>query len=372
MRKQYKYTENDILYMKRAIELAAKGTGSVSPNPLVGAVIVKDGEIIGEGYHEKFGGQHAEINAISNANKPVDAATIYLNLEPCSHYGKTPPCSLALIDNKISKVIIAMTDPNPLVAGKGIQMLENHGIEVSVGLLEDEAKKLNEIFIKFITTKLPFVALKTAMSLDGKIATSTGDSKWISNEASRSFVHHLRNKYSAIMVGVDTVINDNPSLTCRIPGQSTRNPVRIITDTKLRIPLNSKVINCETARTIIVTGPNADVIKINKLKTKGVEFISTPLKNNSVDLNKLMKKLGELNIDSVLLEGGGTLNFSAINEGIVDKTYSFIAPKFIGGKEAKTPIEGEGIEKVADAFDIENISLQHFGNDIMITGYISK
>ncbi len=371
-REQHKFTETDIRYMKQAFELAAKGTGFVNPNPLVGAVIVKDGEIISEAYHEKFGGHHAEINAINNAKKPVDGATIYLNLEPCSHFGKTPPCSLALIENKIGKVVIAMTDPNPLVSGKGIKMLKDHGIEVTVGILEDEAKKLNEVFIKFITTGLPFAVLKTAMSLDGKIASSTGNSRWISNETSRKFVHHLRNKYSAIMVGVETVINDDPLLTCRILGQSTGNPVRIITDTKLRIPLNSKVINSENARTIIVTGPDADVRKINKLKNKGVEFVSTHLKNNRVDLNELMKKLGKLNIDSVLIEGGGTLNFSAIYEGIVDKIYSFIAPKFIGGKEAKTPIEGKGVEKVADAFEIENISLQNFDNDIMITGYIRK
>ena len=199
-REQHKFTETDIHYMKQAFELADRGTGFVNPNPLVGAVIVKDGEIISEAYHEKFGGHHAEINAINNAKKPVDGATIYLNLEPCSHFGKTPPCSLALIENKIGKVVIAMTDPNPLVSGKGIKMLKDHGIEVTVGILEDEAKKLNEVFIKFITTGLPFAVLKTAMSLDGKIASSTGNSRWISNETSRKFVHHLRNKYSAIMV----------------------------------------------------------------------------------------------------------------------------------------------------------------------------
>lgn len=358
--------------MQKALELASKGLGFVNPNPLVGAVIVKNGELISEGYHELYGGPHAEVNAIRNTKEDLEGATIYLNLEPCSHHGNTPPCSLALIQNKFNRVVIAMTDPNPLVAGKGIEMLRKNGIEVVTGILEDKARLLNEVFIKYITSGEPFVAMKTAMSLDGKIATSNGDSKWISNEDSRKFVHQLRNNYAAIMVGVETVIKDDPSLTCRIPGRKTKNPCRIIVDTHLRIPSRAKVLNQDNTRTIIATGPDPDISKLKELKSNGTELISTGLKNNRVNLGELHKKLGESNIDSILIEGGGTLNFSALQEGIVDKTYSFIAPKFIGGKDAITSVEGNGIDKIAEAFEIRDLSLRQFGSDILISGYLKK
>lgn len=356
-------------YMKRALELAKLGEGRVNPNPLVGAVIVKDGRIIGEGYHKAFGGPHAEVNAFSNALEDVTGAHMYVTLEPCSHYGKTPPCAKAIVEKRIKKVTIAMKDPNPMVSGNGIDILRKNGIEVEVGVMEEEAKALNEIFIKYITTKLPFCILKTASTLDGKISTFTGDSKWITGEKSREYVHQIRNKISSIMVGIETVIKDNPSLTTRIKEKKGRNPIRIIIDSKGRIPLDAKLLY-EEGSTIIVTTQKASEEKLIKLKELGVEIIKTPLKNERVDLVYLMKELGERKIDSILLEGGGTLSYSALKEGIVDKVMTFIAPKIIGGRDSKTPVEGDGIEFMKDAINLKSIEVQRFDEDILIQGYL--
>lgn len=355
--------------MRRALELAKLGIGAVNPNPLVGAVIVRKGEIIGEGYHKAYGGPHAEVNAFNNAVEDVRNAHMYVTLEPCSHYGKTPPCAKAIVEKGIKKVTISMMDPNPLVSGKGIEILKNNGIEVEVGLLEEESRKLNEIFIKYITTKEPFCIMKTASTLDGKIATVTGDSKWVTNEKSREYVHYTRHRLSAIMVGVDTVIKDNPSLTTRLKDTKGRNPLRIIVDSSARIPFDSKVFK-EEGRTIIATTEKASKDKLNSIKELGGEIIITPLKEDRVDLNFLMKRLGEEKIDSVLLEGGGTLNYSALRAGIVDKVMTFIAPKIIGGALAKTPVAGEGIEFMKDAINLKDINITRFDDDILIEGYL--
>jgi diaminohydroxyphosphoribosylaminopyrimidine deaminase/5-amino-6-(5-phosphoribosylamino)uracil reductase len=363
----------DIQFMKRALDLAKKGEGYTSPNPMVGAVIVKDGRIIGEGYHEKYGSHHAEINAFNNATEDVEGATIYVTLEPCSHYGKTPPCANKIVEKKIKKAVVCLQDPNPLVSGKGIELLRSNGIEVVTGVLEQEGKKLNEVFLKYITTKFPFVFLKTAMTLDGKIAAYTGDSKWITNEESRQFVHQLRHKASGIMVGLGTILADDPMLNTRLKDKKGKDPHRIIVDTHARTPLTAKILNMDTdADTIIAVSDNADQEKVRLLEKKGAEIIVTPLKNGHVDLLYLMKELGERKIDSILLEGGGTLNFSALESGIVDKLYAFMAPKIIGGSEAKTPVEGKGISSIKDAIQVENIELQRFGSDVMIEGYIKK
>jgi len=363
----------DLKYMKRALELAKKGEGYTSPNPLVGAVIVKDGKIIGEGYHEKYGSYHAEVNAFLNAKEDVKGATMYVTLEPCSHYGKTPPCANKIVEKGIKKVVIAHKDPNDKVAGRGINILKENGIEVVTGVLEEESRKLNEIFLKYITTKLPFSILKTAMTLDGKIASRTGDSKWITNEESRNYVHKLRQKLSAIMVGIGTIIADDPYLTTRLEGVPSRDPIRIVVDTKARIPLEANVLNLNSnARTIVAVTELAPAEKLQKIKDKGGEVIITPLKNNKVDLNYLMKALGEKGIDSILIEGGSELNFSAIEAGIVDKVNAFIAPKIIGGNMAKTPIGGQGIELMKNALILNNIDIQRFGDDLMIEGYIRK
>ncbi|KMT21003.1 bifunctional diaminohydroxyphosphoribosylaminopyrimidine deaminase/5-amino-6-(5-phosphoribosylamino)uracil reductase RibD [Clostridium cylindrosporum] len=356
-------------YMKIAIDLAKKGKGKVNPNPLVGAVIVKNEKIIAEGYHMVYGEAHAEVNAFNNATCDVEGATMYVTLEPCSHFGKTPPCADKIIEKKIKRVVIGSLDPNPLVAGNGIKKLKEAGIEVEAGVLESECNELNEVFMKYIVSKKPFVVMKCAMSLDGKIATSYGESKWITGEASRGDVHETRNELSGIMVGVNTVIKDNPELTCRI--ENGRNPVRIIVDSTLRIPLESKVVTeVYKAKTIIATTKKASEDKIKILEDKGVTILIVNLKNDKVDLNDLMIKLGELKIDSILLEGGATLNFSALDEGIVDKVQMYIAPKIIGGEMSKTPVGGNGIEALKDAYKLRNLTTRVLGDDILIEGYI--
>lgn len=356
--------------MKLALDLAKKGIGLVNPNPMVGAVIVKDNKIIGKGYHEKYGQNHAEVNAIKSATESIEGSTMYVTLEPCSHYGNTPPCVDRIIKNKISKVVIASHDPNPLVSGRGIKKLRENGIEVVTGILDDENKRLNEVFMKYIIEKIPFVVMKIAMSLDGKICTASGHSKWISCDKSREEVHKLRGNLSAILVGVNTVIKDNPKLTCRIEGG--KNPIRIITDSTLRIPLESNVINDNQSRTIIVTTDRADYKKAEELKSRGIELLFTNSKENRVDLKDMIRKLGELKIDSILLEGGSQLNFSALNEGIVDKVQFYIAPKIIGGVNSKTPIEGLGIDKLSDCFKLKNMITSNIGEDVLIEGYIDK
>ncbi|MBS4538941.1 bifunctional diaminohydroxyphosphoribosylaminopyrimidine deaminase/5-amino-6-(5-phosphoribosylamino)uracil reductase RibD [Clostridium sp. D2Q-11] len=362
----------DIKYMKSAIELSKKGKGYTNPNPLVGAVIVKEDKIIGEGFHELYGGPHAEVNAFANAKEDIQGATMYVTLEPCSHFGKTPPCANNIVEKGISKVVIGMRDPNPLVAGKGIEILRNNGIEVKVGILEDEIKKVNEIFIKYITENKPFCILKTAMTLDGKIASSTGDSKWITNEVSRHYVHQIRHRVSAIMVGIGTVLSDDPQLTTRLDDGGV-DPIRVIVDTNGRIPLDAKVLNIKSkAKTIIATTEKIDKEKMKAIKEKGAEVIITPLKNERVDLDNLMFQLGKMKIDSVLLEGGSTLNYSALEQGIVDKVLSFIAPKIIGGKDAKTPVGGKGREKIEEAFILKNMTIARFSEDIIIEGYLGK
>lgn len=363
----------DIFYMKRALDLSLKGTGKTSPNPLVGAVIVKNGKIIGEGYHEYFGGPHAEVNAINNSHDDVEGATIYVTLEPCSHYGKTPPCANLLVEKKIARAVVAMIDPNPKVAGKGISILMQNGIEVVTGVLEEEARKTNEIFLKYIQEKIPFCIVKTAMTIDGKIATRTGESMWITNEKSRTYVHEIRNRVSGIMVGVNTIIKDNPSLTTRLKNGGT-DATRIIVDSSLRIPLDSNVLTIASdKKTIIATTDRADKEKIEKLKNfKNVQVIITPELDSRVDLCFLFEWLGSKGIDSVLVEGGSTLNFSIIERKLADKLIAFIAPKIIGGNEAKTPVGGKGFEHLKDAVLLKNLKISRFDDDIMVEAYVRK
>lgn len=357
-------------YMSLALNLAEKGRGKVNPNPLVGAVIVKNSKVIGKGYHKEYGREHAEVNAFNNLTERPDNATMYVTLEPCSHYGKTPPCVNKIIKNNIKRVVIGAIDDNPLVSRKGIKKLQDAGIELKVGVLEEECKKLNEVFFKYISTKRPFVLLKSAMSLDGKISTYSGESKWITNKKSREEVHKLRNDLMAILVGVDTIIKDNPKLTCRLDGG--RNPIRIVVDSTLRIPINSEVIKDKEARTIIATTKLAKEDKILNLKNSGIEVLIINSKNNRVDLDELMIKLGELNIDSILLEGGSTLNFSALEQGIVDKIQIYIAPKIIGGENSKTPVGGQGIDELKKAFNVKDLTYKAMGDDILLEGYIDK
>jgi len=354
--------------MERALELAKKGTGKVNPNPLVGAIIVKNGEIIGEGYHECYGEAHAERNAVKNANESVEDSTIYVTLEPCAHYGKTPPCVDLIIEKKFKKVVIGMLDPNELVAGKSIEKLEKNGVEVVVGVKEEECKKLNEIFIKYITSKSPFVILKSGMSLDGKIATYSGKSKWITSKESREDAQNLRNRLNSIMVGVNTVITDDPELTCRI--NNDKKLIRIVVDTNLRIPLDSKVINNKDKLTIIATTLNSNENKKQALRDLGIKVIEVSEKNNKVNLKELLRKLGQEGIDSVLIEGGGTLNFSALEENIVDKVIFYIAPKILGGENSKSCIAGIGFSELNQAVKLKDISYRKVGEDLVVEGYI--
>ncbi len=360
-------------FMKRALYLAEKGSGYVNPNPKVGAVIVKNGKIIGEGFHERFGENHAEINALNSAGENARGAEIYVTLEPCSHFGKTPPCARTLVKAGLKKVIIAMKDPNPIVSGRGIKILRENGIEVVLDVMKDEAEKLNEVFIKYITTKRPFVLMKSAVSLDGKIATTLGESKWISGEVSRQYVHKLRNNFMAIMVGIGTVISDDPLLTTRIENKKSKSPIAIILDSKLKVPLNSRIFTTLSERKIIIaTTEYSDKAKMAELKKMGILVIEIPSKCGHVNLKYLMNEIGKMGIDSILLEGGSKLNFSCIKENIVDKVMYFVAPKLVGGEKAKTSIEGEGIKSLSDAVKVNNMNSEKIGQDILLTGYVEK
>lgn len=361
---------NDEYYMNLAIELSKKAVGNVSPNPLVGAVIVKDDKIIGTGCHEKYGDPHAEVNALKNCIESPKGSTIYVTLEPCCHHGKQPPCVEAIIYSGISKVVIGAIDPNPKVKNKGVEILRNNNIEVITGVLEKECKKTNEIFFHYIKNKSPFVLLKYAMSLDGKIATYTGDSKWITGEESRNNVHLSRGIYSGIMVGIGTVTADNPMLNSRI--ENGKNPTRIICDTNLQILEDSNIVKtAKDIETIIATSSH-DYKKISKLEKLGCNILIVEKYKDHLDIKELMKKLGELKIDSILVEGGGTLNWSLLEQDLVDKVQAYIAPKIIGGKNSKTPIEGQGFEKIKDIVNLENCHITHFGKDFLIEGDVVK
>lgn len=364
-------------YMRRAIELAKKGSGHVNPNPLVGAVIVRDGEIIGEGYHECYGQLHAERNAIANAKKrgnSLEGSTIYVTLEPCCHYGKTPPCTEAIIEEKIARVVVGSDDPNPLVSGKGFQMLREKGIEVIPHFLKEECDAINHVFFHYIRTGTPYVAMKYAMTMDGKIACYTGDSKWVTGEESRAHVQTLRNHYKGIMAGIGTVLADDPMLNCRIEGG--RDPIRIIADSHLRIPMDSQLVRTAGQQPLIVAClPDADEEKTAQLQEKGVEVLRIPgvttaditeEQKEVISLPVLMKELGARKIDGILLEGGGQLNESALQAGIVDRIYCYIAPKIFGGAQAKTPVEGQGLTRAADAWKFNRIGMQEFGQDILL------
>lgn len=352
----------DIKYMQRAIELAKLGEGFTNPNPLVGAVIVKDGRIIGEGWHECYGGLHAERNALKNATEPVTGADMYVTLEPCSHYGKQPPCCEAVADAGIKNVYIGSDDPNPLVAGKGIRYLKEHGINVVTDVLKEECDEINKIFFHYITHKTPYIIMKTAMSIDGKCASYTGDSKWISNELSREDTHRTRKRVAGIMVGINTVLADNPMLNCRC--ENPKNPVRIICDSNLRIPLDCEIVKTAKDIPTYIATVSTDKDKEKLLADCGVNIIKTT--GERVDLYELMKVLGELKIDSVLVEGGAELHASMLEAGLVNKLEVYIAPKIIGGTESKPIVGGRGVELVRDAYMFKNPKITMFGEDIKI------
>jgi diaminohydroxyphosphoribosylaminopyrimidine deaminase/5-amino-6-(5-phosphoribosylamino)uracil reductase len=358
-------------YMRRAIELAKKGVGAVNPNPLVGAVIVKDGRIIGEGYHRKYGDLHAERDAFAHLTEDAEGAEMYVTLEPCCHFGKQPPCTQAIVEHGIKKVYVGSDDPNELVSGKGIAYLRENGILVETQMLKEECDSLNDIFFHYITKKTPYVMMKYAMTLDGKIATVTGKSKWITGEASRKRVQESRNRYMGIMAGINTVLADDPQLTCRIEGG--RNPVRIICDTNCRIPLDSNIVKTAkdvqtmlAVRNDIADLGGSDDKKLDLLKAAGVNVLPMETKDEHIDLEKLIHHLGAMGIDSVLVEGGGTLNDSLLKSGFVNELNVYIAPKLFGGAAAKTPVEGTGVCEVNDAHIFRLFSTEIIDGDILL------
>jgi diaminohydroxyphosphoribosylaminopyrimidine deaminase/5-amino-6-(5-phosphoribosylamino)uracil reductase len=363
---------NDHDYMRKALSLAKKGKGFTTPNPCVGAVVVKDDQIVGRGWHKAAGLAHAEVEAIDDAQGNTHGATIYVTLEPCNHFGETPPCTHKIINAGIIRVVVGCMDPNPYVSGGGIQYLKENNIHVETGILEKEAQNLIEDFIWYTRNqKTPFVILKCAATLDGQIATSRGDSQWITNEKSRALVHKLRHEVDAILIGSGTLHADNPSLTSRIKDFKTKDPIRIILDSKLSIDESAKMICQESnAATIIVTGPGAPVKKKQALGEKGVQVLEVPMKNGTLDLDQLMIRLGKMSILSLLIEGGSKVSASALKEGIVNKVLFFLAPKLMGGSDGIPVFKGKGPEKIKDAFELKHVGVEMFDNDLLIKGYL--
>ena len=354
-------------YMKRALELAKKGAGHTSPNPMVGCVVVKDGRIVTEGYHERYGEFHAERNALTRCEEDLTGAEMYVTLEPCCHQGNTPPCTDIIIERGIGKVYVGSMDPNPKVAGKGVKILQEHGIEVETGMLEKECLALNEIFFHYITTGMSYVAMKYAMTLDGKIASCTGDSKWVTGETARHHVHELRKQYSAILAGIGTVLADDPMLNCRI--EEGVDPVRVVCDSTLRIPLSSQLVKTAGDIPVIVAYAKENPEKEKALLQAGVELISAG-RDGRVDLAVLMRELGKRKIDSVLVEGGGAIHGSLLKSGLVQKIYCYLAPKLIGGREASSPVEGDGFSRMKDALPVTEMEILSLGEDICISGRV--
>jgi len=362
--------KDDTYFMRLALKLAVKAEGQTSPNPVVGALVVKNGRILGRGYHKKAGAPHAEVVAIEEAKNRAKGARLYVTLEPCSHFGRTPPCVNKIIESGIREVVVAALDPNPLNNGRGIKMLKANRIKVTSCVLEKEAKKVNEVFFKFITKRMPFVTIKLAQSLDGKIATVSGESKWISNEASRKFAQRLRAGVDAVLVGVETIIKDDPLLTCRLKS-CKRQPFRIVVDSRLKTPPAAKIFSEDAHRVILATTRRAPADKIKTFKGKGIKVLLIKALKKKVCLKSLLKRLAKLDITHILVEGGGEVTASCLQEGIADKAFFFVSPKIIGGRLAKTGVEGEGVKKLKDAIKLKNVKVSRFGEDILVEGYIN-
>lgn len=357
-------------WMKRALRLAARGRGRTSPNPMVGAVIVAGDEIVGEGYHKEVGGPHAEIWALRQAGSQARGATLYVTLEPCAHQGRTPPCVDALTAAGIGRVVAAVLDPNPQVNGKGMKALEEAGVRAELGLLEEDARHLNAAYFKHTLTGLPLVSLKMAMSLDGKIATASGESRWITGERGRREAHRLRAAHDAVLVGVGTVIADRPRLTVRhVRG---RTPLRVVADSEARTPSDSPLLTADEKSPIIAVTEAAPRERVDRLNSAGAETWVMPSGGSGVDLGGLMRRLGERQVQSVLAEGGGTVAGALLESDLVDRVYFFVAPKLIGGRDAPTPVEGVGVDKLANAWRLERMRTRRMGEDILISGEIAR
>ena len=359
-------------FMKKALGLAKKGQGYTSPNPMVGAVIVKDGEVKGKGYHQFIGQAHAEANAIEDAGSQARGATLYVNLEPCNHTGRTPPCTRKILEAGIQRVVVAMEDPNT-IAGGGSVFLRQHGIEVLTGVCENQAARLNEAFLKYVNTKCPFVIIKCAATLDGRIATRTGDSKWVTGEKVRRYVHRLRHAVDAILVGIGTIHADNPNLTTRLDSKKGVDPIRIVLDTRLSISPDARILKLDSnSDTILVTGNTVSEAKKKRVVKKGVRLIEQPVKNDQIDMKPLMVRLGSMGITSLLVEGGSRVIASAFSSGIVDKALFFYAPKILGGDDGIPICRGPGPQLMKDCIRAKNIRVRRFDDDVMIEAYIEK
>jgi diaminohydroxyphosphoribosylaminopyrimidine deaminase/5-amino-6-(5-phosphoribosylamino)uracil reductase len=357
-------------FMKKALALAKRGQGYTSPNPMVGAVIVKDGEVKGKGYHQSVGQAHAEVNAIEDAGAQTKGATLYVNLEPCNHTGRTPPCTRKILEAGIKRVVVAMEDPNT-IAGGGCVFLKQRGIEVLTGICENQARRLNEAFVKYVNTKNPFVIIKCAATLDGRIATRTGDSRWVTGEKARRYVHRLRHAVDAILVGIGTIHADNPNLTTRLGSKKGVDPVRIVLDTHLSISPDARILKLDSnSDTILITGSTVSEDKKKKVVKKGVRQIVQPLKDGQIDLKPLMVQLGSMGITSLLVEGGSRVIASAFRCGIVDKALFFYAPKILGGDDGIPICRGPGPQLMKDCIRVKNIRVQRFDDDVLIEGYI--
>jgi diaminohydroxyphosphoribosylaminopyrimidine deaminase / 5-amino-6-(5-phosphoribosylamino)uracil reductase len=358
----------DHYYMKMALDLAASAKGRTNPNPIVGAILVKDGVIVGSGLHRKAGEPHAEVHAFRMAGEHAEGATLYVTLEPCSHFGKTPPCANLVKESNVARVVVAMEDPNPQVAGRGIGLLREAGIEIEVGVLEEEARILNERFVHNMVNRTPFVISKVAMTLDGKIAAYNGHSKWITGEESRHNVHLLRNEVDAILVGIGTVIADDPMLTTRL-ATGGKNPIRVVLDSDLKTPLEAKIMDTTEAKTWIVAKEGADQAKAKVLEEKGIEIIYVPKTNSGLDLAELLNKLYEKGVTDLLVEGGSEINGSFLRAGLINKYFIYVAPKILGGRDSLAPFTGDNVESMDEALNVTIHSVENFGEDILITAY---
>jgi diaminohydroxyphosphoribosylaminopyrimidine deaminase/5-amino-6-(5-phosphoribosylamino)uracil reductase len=360
--------ESDAGWMRRALRLAARAKGRTSPNPMVGAVLVNRGKVVGEGYHVRAGEPHAEIVALGDAKEKARGSTLYLNLEPCTHQGRTPPCAPRVVRSGVKRAVIGMRDPNPRVEGRGIQTLEQAGVEVRVGVLEEECRKLNEAFCKHVATGIPFVILKAAATLDGKIATRNGDSKWISSEPSRRLVHRLRNEVDGIVVGIGTLLKDDPLLTARVPGG--RDPIRVILDAYLRIPEDARVLEVHPSKTILVTTEKASPEKIERLRRRGAKVWRLGSERGKIDLESCLARLGGMGMMSLLVEGGSQVYGSFLDEGLVDKLVLFLAPRLIGNPRAVSLFGGKGVNRLEEAIPLRDMKVKRLGGDLLIEAYL--
>jgi diaminohydroxyphosphoribosylaminopyrimidine deaminase/5-amino-6-(5-phosphoribosylamino)uracil reductase len=360
-------------YMRMALDLAAKGAGYVAPNPMVGAVVVKDDRIVGRGYHQALGAPHAEVNAINDAGEMAREATLYVTLEPCHHYGRTPPCTRKVLEAGIRRVVVAMADPNSHVTGGGNAFLSAQGVDVIVGVCEPDALRLNESFVKFIKSQSPFVVLKMAATLDGRIATRTGDSRWVTGPQARALVHQLRHEMDAVMVGIGTALADDPELTTRLEKGRGIDPIRIVLDTHLSLSPKARMLNQMSAsETIIVCGADAAKEKKMRLQDKGAGILEVPLSDGRIDMKPLVAQLGARGITSLLIEGGAQVAGSALEAGIVDKLWFFYAPKLLGGGDGIPLCAGKGPEKMNDCLQLHGTKVGRAGDDIVITGYLNQ